>query len=87
MSWRGKDHGWLRTSVAVLSSVPLTVVGGLVIGRWLPVGADWAFALGYLGPFLAWPLVFLGLIRARTGLHALAWCGLFLLFGLVLVLA
>ncbi|MCB9680599.1 MAG: hypothetical protein H6733_03935 [Alphaproteobacteria bacterium] len=70
--WKRRDHGRGRTLVAVVASVPLTVAGSIVVARWLPGGAELAFAVAWLGAFLAWPWVVLGLLALRDGRQA-AW--------------
>lgn len=75
MKWRARDHHWARSAAALILTTPLVVVWGIAAARWLPFDLQATFAIGYLGPFLAWPVVCLALLLTRSPWRTLAWGG------------
>ena len=74
------DHGFGRTTAALLGSLPLSVALSTAVSRLLPFELELRFALGFFGFFAIWPLAICCLFLARSGVRA--WAAVVLLTAL-----
>jgi hypothetical protein len=64
----------LRTTVALVGTLPCAVLSGICIARWLPIAEDVRFALGFTIVIPLWIAAICIAALAKSGVRALLVC-------------
>lgn len=67
---RARDHHPARTLLAIVGTLPASLLTGPLAARWTPGDDGWAFALGWHLPYVVWPMAIVATLLAPSWRHA-----------------